>query len=513
MQVLGDIPRLNARRYPDKKALIMDDGVMTFRQLELEANRLARGMLALGIMPGDKVAVMAQNCLEFPIIVFAAAKCGAVLVPVNFRYQKSELVYVTNNSEPRVLFYGPEFTALVHEAKAEFSDSVHLVAIADEAPDGETGMRTLMAGSSDLDPAIAVDPDSAAMIMYTSGTTGFPKGVLYSHAAYMAVYSGLVIEGDLGHEDVTMVALPLFHNGGLNALLNPSLMMGGTAVIMAKGFDPDRILSAVDRYGVTLTMWVPTMLAMLVNHPAVTDFNLTTLKKIWYGSSPISPTVLKASQEIFQAQFYQWYGQTETGMNSILRPEDHARCSQFTGREIFNAELRIVDLNGQDTPLGQVGEIISAQKPLGMIGYNKMAAETKKTIRDGWIYTGDLARVEGDGYFTVVDRLKDMIISGAENIYPKEIEDVISSHPGVREVAVIGIPDEIYGESVCAVVVTKPDCALDEAAIIEFCAARLARYKKPKKVVFTSELPKNAAGKVTKNILRAPFWTDRKKRI
>jgi len=513
MQVLGDIPRLNARRYPDKKALIMNDDVITFRQLDLAANSLAEGLLTLGVKPGDKVPIMAQNCLEFPIIVFAVAKCAAVLVPINFRYEKNELVYVINNSEPRVLFYGPEFTSLVHGAKSEFSDSVHRVAIADTAPAEDTGMRALMAGNSDSEPAIAVDPNSPAMIMYTSGTTGFPKGVLYSHAAYLAVYAGLVIEGDLSHKDITMVALPLFHNGGLNALLHPTLMMGGTAVIMAKGFDPDKVLSAVDRYGVTLTMWVPTMLAMLLNHPAVAGFNLTTLEKIWYGSSPISPSVLKTSQDVFQAQFYQWYGLTETGMNSVLRPEDHARRSQFTGRETFNAEMRIVDQDGQDTPVGEVGEIISAQKPLGMIGYNKMEAETKKTIRDGWIYTGDLARVEGDGYFTVVDRMKDMIISGAENIYPKEIEDVISSHPGVREVAAIGIPDEIYGESVCAVVVTKSDCLIDEAAVIDFCAARIARYKKPKKVVFMSELPKNAAGKVTKNILRAPFWADREKHI
>lgn len=513
MQVLGDIPRLNARRYPDKKALVMDNDAITFRQLDRAANSLAQGMLSLGLKPGHKVAIMAQNCLEFPIIVFAVAKCGAVLVPVNFRYNKRELIYVINDSEPRMLFYGPEFAPLVHTAKAEFSDSIQRIAITGAAPAEDTGMNDLMAGSSDSEPAVAVDPNSPAMIMYTSGTTGFPKGVLYSHAAYQAVYAGLVIEGDLSSTDITMVALPLFHNGGLNALLHPTLMMGGTAVIMAKGFDPDKVLSAVDRFGVTLTMWVPTMLAMLITHPAVKDFNLTTLGKIWYGSSPISPTVLEASQTIFQARFYQWYGQTETGMNSILRPEDHARRSQLTGRETFNAELRIVDQNGQDTPVGEVGEIISAQKPLGMIAYNKMEAETKKTIRDGWIYTGDLARVEGDGYFTVVDRLKDMIISGAENIYPKEIEDVISSHPAVHEVAAIGIPDEIYGESVCAVVVTKSGCSLDETAVVDFCAARLARYKKPKKVVFMSELPKNAAGKVTKNILREPFWADREKHI
>ncbi|MCP4622730.1 MAG: long-chain fatty acid--CoA ligase [bacterium] len=513
MQVLGDIPRLNAKRFPDKKALIMDDDSITFSRLNDAANRLANGLLALGIKPGDKVALMAQNCLEFPIIVYAVAKCAAVLVPVNFRYEKTELVYVIDDSEPKALFYGPEFSVLVNEAITEISGSVHLVAVTGKAPAENTSMTTLKEGQPASEPAIEVNRNSAAMIMYTSGTTGFPKGVLYSHAAYLAVYAGLVIEGDLGRNDVSMVALPLFHNGGLNALLQPTLMMGGTAVIMAKGFDPDRILSAVGRHGVTLTMWVPTMLAMLINHPAVADFNLTTLKKIWYGSSPITPTVLESSRNIFQAKFYQWYGQTETGMNSILRPGDHDQRSQCTGREIFNAELRIVDQNGQDTPRGQVGEIISAQVPLGMIGYNNMAAATQKTIQQGWIHTGDLARVEGNGYFTVVDRLKDMIISGAENIYPKEVEDVISSHSAVREVAVIGIPDEIYGESVCAMVVAKPGSQLNEAAVVDYCATRLASYKKPKKVVFMSELPKNAAGKVTKNVLREPFRPDREIRI
>jgi fatty-acyl-CoA synthase len=217
--------------------------------------------------------------------------------------------------------------------------------------------------------------------------------------------------------------------------------------------------------------------------------------------------------EVFKAGFYQWYGQVETGMVSILKPEDHLERSQCTGREMFNADLRIVDEEGKDTPIGEVGEIISAQKPLGMIGYYKMEEADKRTVRDGWIHTEDLARVEGNGYFTIVDRLRDMIISGAENIYPKEIEDVISRHPGVREVAVFGIPDEIYGESVCAVVVRKEGHSLDQEEIINFCASKLSSYKKPKRVDFIGELPKNASGKVTKNVLREPYWENRKRKV
>ena len=506
MRVLGDIPRLNAKRYPDKIALRMDGKALTFKQLNSAANRLSRGLAASGVNPGDKIGILSQNRLEFAIIVYAAAKCAAILVPINFRYQKNELVFVVNNSRPKVLFYENDFAELVHGAKNEFEGPVRLAAIGARNQIEEAEMAILMEGQVVSEPAIDVDPDSPAMIMYTSGTTGFPKGVLYSHASYLSVYTGLAAEGDLSNNDITLVALPLFHNGGLNALLQPTLMMGGTAVILHRGFDPDQVLDAIDRNRVTMTMWVPTMLAMLVNHPTVTSFDLSTLDKIWYGSSAISPTVLKASRKIFKSRFYQWYGQTETGMNSVLRPEDHQTRSQYTGREIFNAELRIVNKKGQNVAVGEIGEIISAQKPLGMIGYHGMEKESQETIRAGWIYTGDLARVEENGYFTVVDRLKDMIISGAENIYPKEIEDVLSSHPAVQEVAVIGIPDDVYGESVCAIVVPKPDHSLNEEALIDYCTERLARYKKPKKVEFMENLPKNAAGKVTKNVLREPFW-------
>ncbi len=513
MRCIGDIPRLNARRYPEKKAVIMGDEHLTFKRLNEASNKLAHGLISMGIQPGDTVAVMAENCLEFPVILYAAAKCGAIFVPINFRYEKKELVYVVNNSEPRILFFDSQTASVVKAASVDFSNKIQMIAISSEKNSDKYTMKGLMAEQPCVNPVVPVDPDSAAMIMYTSGTTGFPKGVLYSHAAYIGVYFGMALEGDLNHDDVTMVALPLFHNGGLNALLQPTLMLGGSAVIMAKGFDPGTILAAVAHYKVTMTMWVPTMLALLVNSQDAAKWDVTSLKKIWYGSSPISPSVYKKAVALFNTRFYQWFGQTETGMNSILRPEDHATRSHFTGREIFNSEIRIIDENGKDVQEGEIGQIISAQKPLGMIGYLNMEAATRETIQDGWIYTGDLARAEADGFFTIVDRMKDLIISGAENIYPKEVEDVISDHPDVMDVSVIGIPDDIYGESVLAFVVPRKGRQLTEAAIIEFSSKRLARYKKPKKVIFTAELPKNAAGKVTKNVLREPFWTDKGKRI
>jgi fatty-acyl-CoA synthase len=513
MQVIGDIARLNAKRYPDRKALIMGDEHVTYGQLNDQANQLAHRLVSMGIEPGDKVAILSYNCPHYVVISYAVAKCGAVVVPVNFRYKRDELVYVINNCEPKVLFFGPDFISLVKEAETGFASPVHLVAISGEPLDSGLSLSTAMREQSSSEPTVKVDPAAAFAITYTSGTTGFPKGVLASHSAFLNTYVGMIVEGDLGPGETTLVCLPLFHNGGMHSQLQPTLVRGGTAVIMPRGFQPEKILDAVERHGVTMTMWVPTQLAMLVNDPGVTKHNLSTLRKIWYGSSPISPTLLKACMDTFKAGFYQWYGQTETGMVAVLRSEDHLERSQCTGREMFNANLRVVDEEGQDVSVGEVGEIISSQIPLGMMGYHNMEEANSRTIRDGWIHTGDLARMEGEGYFTVVDRLTNMIISGGENIYPKEIEDVISSHPGVQEVAVFGIPDEIYGESVCAVVVKREGYDMDEEDIISLCGSRISSYKKPKRVEFTNALPKNPTGKVTKNVLRERYWTGEGRRI
>jgi acyl-CoA synthetase (AMP-forming)/AMP-acid ligase II len=514
VQVIGDIIRLSAKRYPEKTALIMDEKSMTYREINGQANQLAKGLLSLGVKTGDRVAILAFNCLEYPVIVYGIAKTGAVLVPINFRFKKDELVYVINNSEPKVLIYGSEFVELIEEAKPGFRLPVALVCIGKNLGKESDCMTGLMKGQATSEPGIAVDPATPFAIMYTSGTTGFPKGALFSHSAYIEVFKGMVYEGDLRNHDVALVCIPLFHNGGLNGMLQPTFMVGGTIVIMAKGFDPEKVLDAVQRYRISTTMWVPTQLTLLINHPNVSRWDISSLDKIYYGSSAITPATLDASLDVFnKAHFYQWYGQVETGMVSLLRPQDHKAHSQFTGREMFNADLRIVNKDGDDVGLGETGEIISAQKPLGMIGYYKMDEANDATLRDGWIYTGDVARNEGNGFFTIVDRLKDLIISGAENIYPKEIEDCISCHPSVLEVAVIGIPDDVYGESVCAVVVPKQGQPLAPQDITDYCAHRLSGYKRPRKVVFKNELPKNATGKVTKNVLREPYWSGRDKRL
>jgi acyl-CoA synthetase (AMP-forming)/AMP-acid ligase II len=513
MRVIGDIVRLNAKRYPDKKAIIMGSNYFTYGQLNSLGNRLANALLSEGVKPGDKVALLSYNSLEFPIVNYAVAKCGAVLVPVNFRFKKNELVYTICNCDAKVLFFGKEFFSLIKEARSEFPPNIRLIPTSGQPIETGLDMGDMIDGMSTSETGIVVDPASPAAIMYTSGTTGTPKGVLMSHSSLLAVNTGLILEGDLRFNDTTLVVVPLFHNGGLNVLLQPTLQIGATAVIMGKGFDPEEFLNAIGHYNVSLTMLVPTQLAMLVNFSGVTKHKIPSLKKIWYGSSAISPEVLERSREIFQADFYQWFGQSEAGIVGRLRPEDHEEHSQCTGREMVNADIRIVDEEGNDTPVGEVGELISDQRYLGMIGYHNMEEETQKTIRNGWVHTEDLARVEEEGYFTIVDRMRDMINSGGENIYSKEIEDVIMRIPSVKEVAVVGVPDDIWGESVCAAVVKKEGYEVEEREISDFCASKLSSYKKPKKVIFMADLPKNPSGKITKNVIREQFWRGRKKRI
>jgi len=510
MNVIGDIIRLGAKRHPGKTAVIMNDSSLSYGALNEAVNRLAHGLLAQGMAPGDRVGLLAENSLEFVVVALATVKVGAFLVPYNFRYSNEEIAFVTGNCTPKLLFCGPGYFDRAQESVAKLAAPPRLFALEGQ---GEGTLAGLQAEQPSSEPGVKVDPESAAMIIYTSGTTGFPKGVLFSHRAYLANHLAIAFEGDLRGEDVALVNLPLFHNGGINGMLLPALLVGATVVIAGKGFVPAEQLALVAKHRVSVTMWVPTMLAMLVNDAAAQALDASSLTKIWYGSSPISAPVLAKARARFGAGFYQFYGMCEIGMTSVLRPEDHATRAHATGREVYCADLRIVGEAGQDAAVGAVGEILSAARPMGMIGYWGNEQATRETMRDGWICTGDLARNEGDGFFTIVDRVKDMIISGAENVYPKEIEIVLAEHPAVLEVACFGIPDEQWGEAVAAAVVCRPGQSASAEQLIEFCAERIARYKRPKRVEFLSELPKNAAGKVLKRILRAPFWQIHTRRI
>ena len=523
MLVVGDLSRINAVRYPRKPALSMSGIELTYAELNRRSNQLAHVLIGQGVEAGDRVGLLAFNRLDYAVVTQAVAKCGALLVPMNFRFGPEEIRHVLCDAEPKVMFLEPGFERATREAIEKGAPAPRLIALTDEpgapAGTGWSASESLRDSSSGLpsaialaapcpsaDPPVTVDPQSPCVIMYTSGTTGFPKGVLVSHATYFKIYLATAIETRMRHDDVYLMAVPMFHAAGLNMALHQSLFMGSTGIIHRGSFDPEVIFSLIDEYRITLAILVPTTLAMLAFHPRVSDFDLSSLDKLFYGSMPITPPILAKARAVFpRANFNQLYGSTEAGMVSALRSEDHERWSQTTGRQALLTESRIVDDEGKAVPVGGVGEIIVNQRTMGMIGYWRNPEATRETIRNGWIYTGDLARVEPEGFFTLVDRRKDVIISGGENIYPKEVENVLATHPAVREVAVFGLPDPLYGESVCAAVVLWPQTQASGEELESHCRAHLASYKRPRRVEFLEALPRNASDKVQKRILREMF--------
>ncbi|MGH8228450.1 MAG: AMP-binding protein [Steroidobacteraceae bacterium] len=509
MLVIGDLSRLNAIRYPRKAALVMDRVEVTYADLDARSNRLAHALIARGVSPGDRVALLSYNRLDYAVVTQAVAKCGAILVPMNFRFGAAEIRHVLTNAEPKVLFLEPSFESAVREAIATGAPAPDLIAFGAGGARGPHDLPLadeLAAVQPATQPAREVDPQSPCVIMYTSGTTGFPKGVLVSHAVYFKMYLATAIETRMRHEDVYLIAVPLFHAAGLNMALHQALFMGSTGIIHRGAFDPDVILPLIEAHRITLAILVPTTLAMLAFHPRLTEFDLSSLDKIFYGSMPITPPTLAKAREMFpQARFNQLYGSTESGMVSVLRSEDHERWSQTTGRQALLTESRIVDPGGNPVPVGGIGEVIVNQRTMGMMGYWRNPEATREAIRDGWIHTADLARVEPEGLFTLVDRRTDVIISGGENIYPKEVENALAAHPAVREAAVFGIPHPLYGESVCAAVVLWPGKAATADELEAHCRKQLASYKRPRRVEFLEALPRNASDKVQKRILRGMF--------
>ncbi len=499
MRVIGDIARLGARRHPEKPAIVMGDRRLDYRALDAAADALAGALAGRGIGPGARVALLAENCVEFLEVAFGVLKSGAALVPLNFRYGPQELDHVLADVAPTLLVAGPGYEEAAASSIARAAPGTSLVTI-----------QGVGAGSLDAlrreTPAVPpeLDPGSVATILYTSGTTGRPKGVMATHDATMRLLPMYGIEGGLSRDDVVLICMPLFHGGGLVIQALSALYFGATVVLSGKGFNPRAVLDLVEDEGVTLTLWTPSMLALLTQHP---DAAPSPIRSIWYGSSSITETVFTAARRMFpRAEFSQWYGTTEATSIAILRPSDHETRPRATGRAITGAEVRVVDESGSDVAPGEIGEIVVAATGTVMTGYYGNPAATADTIRDGWLHTGDYAEIDTDGYFTIVGRGSDLIVTGGENVYPNEIEEVLAEHPAVVEVAVFGVPDEVYGDAIAAAVVASGDLDLEELRAL--VGERLARYKIPRVVRVVDQLPRNASGKVLRRALSADFAAD-----
>ena len=483
----------------------------TWAQTRERVARLAGGLAGLGVGTGDRVAILALNSDRYTEFLSAVWWLGAVVVPMNVRWTAAENAYLLENSGSALLFVDRAFVELVPAIAAAAPGVRHLIFCDDgAAPDGMGSYEDLVAASAPH-PDVEAGGEDLAGLYYTGGTTGFPKGVMISHRALW--YNNLVGSKALGIEpdDVILHAAPMFHMAD-GCLGGAASMVGATHVYVPR-FEPEAAMAAIERHGVTQTVMVPTMIAMLLAHPNFAPERLRSLRAVGYGGSPMPRgTLAQAMERLPGIGFTQIYGQTEMApIVTVLAPGEHVlegpRAARLAsaGRPAPGCEIRIVDEAGGDVVPGAVGEIL-ARSPGAMHGYWRLDEQTAATLRDGWVRTGDGAYRDDDGFIFIVDRMKDMIVTGGENVFTAEVESAISTHPAVAEVAVIGVPDARWGEAVHAIVVPRPGQTLTVTDLTAHCAPLIANYKHPRGLTLRTEpLPLSGAGKVLKRDLRAPF--------
>ncbi|MCA2226389.1 long-chain-fatty-acid--CoA ligase [Nonomuraea aurantiaca] len=503
---IGDQLARHARSVPGAVALRMDGVDRTYRELDERVDRLAHVLRTRGVEPGDRVMVMTFNRLEMVETFFACARLGAVCVPVNFRLHAEEVSYQLADSGAVVAVVESALAATFAQACQDAPALRHSLMVGPGDLHGgmeayEDALRDAPASGID----VAVDLHAPAFIMYTSGTTGRPKGAVLTHYNLLIQTMSRIAHTGLPSDcRVWLISTPLFHIGGLAALLS-SVLLGAKTVIARSGrFDPAEIVDTLERERIGYCFLVPAQWQAIVDIPDIKDKDLSALRIISWGAAPATKALLHRMIDTFpDAKLSSVFGQTECGaVSTMLRGEDALRKIGSVGTPLLNVEVRIVDERMNDVPQGQVGEIVY-RGPSIMTGYWNKPAETAEAFAGGWFHSGDLVRQDEDGYIYVVDRLKDMIISGGENIYCAEVEEAIAAHPKVAEVAVVGVPDERWGETPLAVVVSAGAPGSPTAEEIgQWCRARLAAYKVPRLVVVVTELPRNASGKVRKNELR-----------
>jgi long-chain acyl-CoA synthetase len=522
---LGDVPRFHARVRGRDPALVYRDRTTTFADWYRRCSRVAGGLVSAGVEPGGRIGFIGRNSDAYFEVLFGGAMAGAVLVPVNWRLAPAEVEYIVRDSAIEVLFVDVEHAGLVERCEPSLT-SVRRIIVWDGTHARWPEYEAWLDGQPEQDPAIPAAPEDPVLQIYTSGTTGHPKGVQLPHRAFYALEAARLDSDDpddpmwawnvWGPDDVSLVNMPCFHISGTGwGILG--LYHGACSVVLPQ-FDAGAVLDAIDRYRVTKLIVVPTGIQMMLDHPdcATTDFS--SLAYFCYGASPIPLDLLKRAVQTFQCGFVQMYGLTETGGAATFLPaEDHQLDGnprmRSAGRPAAGVRLTVKDAAGRDLPCGETGEIC-IRTPALMLGYwNNPEATAETLTADGWFRSGDAGYLDEDGYVYIQDRYKDMVVSGGVNIYPAEVESAIYGHPGVAEVAVIGVPDDKWGEAVKAIVVAKPGTAPDPEAILAFTRERIASYKVPKSVTFIDILPRNASGKILKTELRKPFWEGRERQV
>ena len=519
-EALGDLVREHARTQPATPAFTFGEEEFSFGDLDAGSNRAAQGLAALGVAKDDRIAYLGKNHPLYFEVLIAAAKLGAVMTPVNWRLAPPEVAYIVNDCQAKVLFVGEGFAEMLDKVRGDF-EHVRIVIGIDAGEAGVTDYRQWRDGFPAKDPKVAIGLEDDALQLYTSGTTGRPKGAVMTH--------GSILSSRLGGEEielrdwqkpipgeVTLLAMPCFHISGTGTGIGT--IAAGTCSIVLPEYDPTQALDLIARYNISKIFLVPAAIQIMLNHPRVGEVDFSRLKFITYGASPIPLELMKAAMERFGCGFVQMYGMTETsGTIVTLDPEDHvpegSPKMRSVGKPLPGVEIKIIDSQGGEVAADSVGEI-ATRSAKNMRGYWNLPEATAATIdSEGWLRTGDVGYFDADGYLYIHDRVKDMIISGGENIYPAEVENAVYSHPKVADVAVIGVPDAKWGEAVKACVVVKSGETVSEAEVIAHARKHIAGYKCPKSVDFIAALPRNPSGKILRRELRAPYWEGQERQI
>ncbi len=515
MPYLADIPRVQAERRPDATALWFEGRTTSFAEFEKRTNQVANGLLALGIQPGDRIGYLAKNTDVYYEMMFGAAKARAVMNGVNTRLAAPEVKFILADANAKVLFVGKEFYAMIDQIKAELPDLQRIITLDGDREDWDfypSWRDSKKAGN----PGLKVEGNDDVIQLYTSGTTGLPKGVQLTNDNYLAWFrqASLLEWSSYGAGEAVMNAMPQFHVAGVNVGILGAAQ--GAKTVILRDIDPQLILKLIPEHRIVHAFWVPAVILMLTQQPNIRETDFSSLKQVFYGASPISEALLRQAVEIMDARFTQLYGLTETvGAGTFLPPEAHDPVwgkLRSCGVPWPGAVVRVVDGEGKPLPTGEVGEIV-IKAGFVMKGYWNRADATKESVRDGFFYTGDAGYFDEDGFLFIHDRVKDMIVSGGENVYPAEVENAIFGAPGVADVAVIGVPDEKWGEAVKAIVVRKPGEDPSADSIIAWAKERIAGYKAPKSVDFIDALPRNPSGKILRKDLREPYWKGMTRRV
>jgi acyl-CoA synthetase (AMP-forming)/AMP-acid ligase II len=507
----GDMLRRSAERFPNKPAILWQGTALGYRALDEAANRLANRLIGLGLKKGAKVGIICRNRTEYGIAFFGVARSGCVLVNISVLYAPDELAFVLDKADVELLIFEDLFAEKIDGLRGRLTKISTYVVIG-EAGEGAESFDAFAATGDSGYPDIEIDEDDPFCMTYTGGTTGRPKGVLCSHRNRAVTAHTVMVEEAIDPRDVVGVVTPMFHVAALNIMFQPAILAGATTTFLSK-WDVGDFAAMAKSVAMTAAFMVPTQISMVVSDENFDADNFTAWRKLSFAGAPMPDWVQRAVlKKLPKIRMTQIYGQSEMGVLTSLRYWDLPGKLGSIGRQVYNADVAVVDAEGRKVKPGEIGELVSRGENV-MLEYYGEPEQTAAFMKHGWAWTGDVGTIDEVGFITLVDRSKDMIILGGENVYPKEIENVIYEHPDVFECAVFGIPHDKWGEVPAAYVVLREGATLDEAKLVDFCAERLARFKRPRVMKFVDGFPKTAIGKIQKNILREPYWQGRTKNI